>query len=482
MIPRIFLEVKIMKKVLAILLAVALIATLSISAVITASAGNDPTLVVSTETATKGATKDITISMVNNPGVASLKLSLTFPSDLTLNSVAYNAGLGGQSQAPAKLTSPVTLNWFNGGANTNGDMVYATLNFTVSNEATEGDKAIEISYKQDNVYNIDEEDVVFGITNGKITVVGCLHEHTTQVPAVPSTCKTKGHGAYTKCDDCGAIIEGSDAELDLADHTPGAATKENVVDATCAVAGSYTEVIKCTVCGETISSETKEIKATGNHTAGDWKSDSGAHWKECTVCKQVIGESESHDFEEKILEEATTEKEGKKANVCKVCGYVDEESTVTIPKLVSYDVEQTAGKTEENEAVYDADDAKAVAFTAKFAKDKLTAVKVNGQVVDPANYDVAADDQGNAVVTFKEDYLKTLGNGDYTVAITTDDGVAQTTLTVKNNAAAATTDTANGGSPVTGDNNIALLIALLLAVMAVSVGAGFVYRRRKEND
>ena len=63
-----------------------------------------------------------------------------------------------------------------------------------------------------------------------------------------------------------------------------------------------------------------------------------------------------------------------------------------------------------------------------------------------------------------------------------EDGVAQTTFTVKNNAAAATTDTANGGSPVTGDNNIALLIALLLAVMAISVGAGFVYRRRKEND
>ena len=468
-----------MKKILAVLLAVALVATLALSAVMTASAGDPAKLVVSTATAKKGETKDITISMVNNPGVASLKLSVAFPSDLTLNSVTYNdAGLGGQSQAPAKLTSPATLNWFNGGANTNGDMVYATLSFTVASDATEGDKAIEISYQQDNVYNIDEEDVVFAIENGKITVVSCLHESTTQVPAVASTCKTAGHGAYTKCNECGAVIEGSDATLDLdpTNHEGGTEVK-NAKPATCSEEG-YTGDTVCKGCGATIKAG-EPIKTTA-HTAGDWQSDSGAHWKECTVCKQVIGESESHDFEEKVLEEATTEKEGKKANVCKVCGYVDEDSVVPIPKLVSYDVEQTEGKTEESAAVFDGKDAKKVGYTAQFGKTKLTAVKVDGKEVAADKYEVTEDEQGNVIVTFTEDYLKTLENGNHTVTIVADDGIAQSALTVKNNAAASSEDAATD-APKTGDMDIALLIFALIAMIGACAYAGVIYRRKIEN-
>lgn len=470
-----------MKKILAVLLAVALVATLSFSVVMTASAAGDPTLAISSATATKGETKDITIDIVNNPGVASIKLEVTFPSDLTLTAVAYNnAGLGGMSQAPQKLTSPVTLNWFNGGADTNGDMNYATLTFKVADDAATGDKDITATYEQRNVYNIAEQDVVFTITNGKITVVDCLHDGgKTNHPAVASTCKTAGNAAYTTCDKCGAVIEGSDASLDLdPNNHEGDTEVRGKKDASCSEAG-YTGDTYCLGCGEKIA-EGKEIVKTA-HTESEWITDSSAHWKECTVCKELVVVSEPHDFEEKVTKEPTTEAEGEKAKVCKVCGYVDSETIESIPKLIAYDSEQTEGKTEDKTAVYDGEDAKAIAFTANFAKNKFAnKVKVNGEEVSSDNYTVTEDAQGNTVVKFNDDYLAKLANGNYTVDIYADDGVATQAFTVKNNAAAAPAADTDKKSSKTGDMNIALLVFALIALMGASVSAGVIYRRKNE--
>lgn len=41
------------------------------------------------------------------------------------------------------------------------------------------------------------------------------HIHKNEVAAVPSTCKTAGHAAYTKCADCNVIVTGSDVALPL---------------------------------------------------------------------------------------------------------------------------------------------------------------------------------------------------------------------------------------------------------------------------
>ena len=52
-------------------------------------------------------------------------------------------------------------------------------------------------------------------------------------------------------------------------HIPGAAVKENEVAATCTKAGSFDEVVYCTVCGEELSREAKTIAASG-HAWGGW--------------------------------------------------------------------------------------------------------------------------------------------------------------------------------------------------------------------
>lgn len=573
-----------MKKILAVLLAVALIATLSLSAVMMVSA-TGAQFVVDSATATKGETKEIKISLEGNTlGIASIKLSVDFPSDLTLKSVKfdskftkvytyYDADAEEDATAPAPETSytkssPATINWVSKSHNVVGDGTFVTIKFSISETAALGDKDITISYNPNDIFYYasgsyedqtlkgTETNVTFGKTDGKITVVNCLHDGgTTVVPAVASTCKTAGHAAYTTCDKCSAVIEGSDAALPLdsenheggthlegakpatctetgytgdtvcdgcgatitkgsdipttdhtlgswlndktnhwkvcsecagifeqAAHTAGTPVQENVVAATCTHPGSYEEVVYCTVCNYEISRDTKEIPMIAHTPADKWEqSGESGHYKKCKVCGNDISESfESHDYAEKVLTEPTTESEGKKAQVCKVCGYIDESTATSIPKLISYDVEQTEGKTEDSAAVYDGNDAKAIAFKAKFGSSKLTSVKVNGKEVSSDNYTVT-EENGETVVKFTDDYLKTLGNGNYTVTIVADDGIATSAFTVKN--AATTTDgsTATTKSSKTGDMDIALLVFALVALMGASVLTGVVYRRKNES-
>ena len=69
-----------------------------------------------------------------------------------------------------------------------------------------------------------------------VVTINCSHRMGHDVPAEDSTCIKHGHGAYTVCDECGEIIEGSDAELPLGDHVGGTANCQHKA--------------VCTVCGE----------------------------------------------------------------------------------------------------------------------------------------------------------------------------------------------------------------------------------------
>lgn len=105
---------------------------------------------------------------------------------------------------------------------------------------------------------------------GKVKVeVAAKHELGELVPAKAATCKENGNVAYRQCAKCKKYFGEDGAELttivvDKVAHTPADAIRENEVAATCTVAGSYDEVIKCSVCGEEISRETKTIEALGH--------------------------------------------------------------------------------------------------------------------------------------------------------------------------------------------------------------------------
>lgn len=65
----------------------------------------------------------------------------------------------------------------------------------------------------------------------------CKHRTRTQYEAVASTCTEAGHGAYALCNDCGTLLEGSNAALPLLDHT-----YHHACDADCNVCGAIREV------------------------------------------------------------------------------------------------------------------------------------------------------------------------------------------------------------------------------------------------
>ncbi len=205
-----------MKKILAVIVAVLLVATLSFGISMMVSATDtEPKIVVSSGTANKGGTKDVTISIKNNPGIASLRLKVAFPSDLSLvpfgNSnydgkyieedpqkdfielfdeqgnllvdptevtewAKYDVvGIKGYAMQPeAVKDNSVTLNWSSPYENVTGDFTFATLKFKVYDSAELGEKDITVTYEPDDVYNADETNVAFETQNGKIEVTDVI--------------------------------------------------------------------------------------------------------------------------------------------------------------------------------------------------------------------------------------------------------------------------------------------------------------------
>ena len=62
--------------------------------------------------------------------------------------------------------------------------------------------------------------------------------------------------------------------------------------------------------------------------------------------------------------------------------------------------------------------------------NRFHAVKVDGKVIDPANYDAK---EGSTIITLKAEYLKTLATGSHTFAIVWNNGIAGTNFTVAAN-------------------------------------------------
>lgn len=131
---------------------------------------------------------------------------------------------------------------------------------------------------------------------------GTTGDHKPGQPEVihtPSTCTKEGSiVAISKCSVCGAEISRDTTALPIADHTPQAPVKENVVEATCTNAGYHLSVVYCSVCKAKISSEQVNVPKLG-HTPDQGKKENvveatcklGGHYdlvKYCTVCKAYI--------------------------------------------------------------------------------------------------------------------------------------------------------------------------------------------------
>lgn len=88
--------------------------------------------------------------------------------------------------------------------------------------------------------------------------------------------------------------------------------------------------------------------------------------------------------------------------------------------------------------------------------NRFHAVKVDGKVIDRANYDVK---KGSTIITLKAEYLKTLATGSHTFAIVWDNGIAGTNFTVVANTSGnnsgnnSNNNDSNHGSDNSGNND-----------------------------
>lgn len=301
-----------------------------------------PCIVVSQAAGKRGDTVDVTISVLNNPGIISAKVKVWYDTSV-LKLVGREAGNfpeGGYSWSK-DLPDSVIVNWMDAlNPDVTADLL-ATLTFEVLEGAAYGPSALTLEYHcDDDMFNENWETIVFEPIHGEVFVlypvtgvaldktamdlytgdtatltatavaagraddrivwsvadtavatvdengvvtakgigsttvvatsvdggytasctvnVACPHRHVSTVDAVSSTCVVSGHDAYTRCNDCGEVVAGSDADLPLLAHNY---TDEVIVEATCGAEGQrrYT----CAVCGD---SYTVAIPTVGPHT------------------------------------------------------------------------------------------------------------------------------------------------------------------------------------------------------------------------
>ena len=199
--------------------------------------------------------------------------------------------------------------------------------------------------------------------------------HDYQAVVTAPTCTEQGYTTYT-CSRCKDSYK--DSFVDPTGHTPAEkAVKENEVAATCEKAGSYDEVIYCTVCNAELSREPKTVAALGH------KWDAG-----------------------KVTKKATPTATGVKTYTCTVC---KKTKTETIPKCAKYtNPMKVSGKT---------------------ATVKYSAVKKKNQTVKQSKAFSVSKAQG------KVTYKKSSGNSKITVSsagkITVKKGLKKGTYKVK---------------------------------------------------
>lgn len=137
---------------------------------------NAPQIVMGTATGRAGNTVDVTISLKNNPGVASVLITVGYDMNaMTLTDVTDAGILGDMVIDRSQMgNSPYTISWEgdNLKENCTADGTIATLTFTVKEGVAEGSYPLTVNYDESQYGIMDTEgnSLHLDIVNGGITV------------------------------------------------------------------------------------------------------------------------------------------------------------------------------------------------------------------------------------------------------------------------------------------------------------------------
>ncbi len=115
------------------------------------------------------------------------------------------------------------------------------------------------------------------------------HDYSSAVTKLP-TCTEEGVKTFT-CSVCGDKYTES---IDMIEHTPAEAVKENEKPATCTAKGSYDSVVYCSECNTELSRDTKELEivdhtpATDKAVAPTCEQTGLTEGSHCSVCGVIL--------------------------------------------------------------------------------------------------------------------------------------------------------------------------------------------------
>lgn len=211
-------------------------------------------------------------------------------------------------------------------------------------------KAVSFVSSDPSVASVNETTgEITGVTKGTTTVtvttvdggfsdtcavtVACPHTSKTQYAEKVSTCTEQGWDAYCKCNICDQLFNAEGDEIaaipyrELLAHTNGDPVRENEIAASCEAAGSYDEVVYCTVCHTEISRNKKTIQPLKH----DWDEGTVTTPATCTadgVRTYTCRHDSSHTYTEVIPATGHTPaeavRENEKAETCTEGGSYDE--------------------------------------------------------------------------------------------------------------------------------------------------------------
>ena len=216
-----------MKKVVSILLMLALVASLSVAAF---AAGETGTVSVSTVEANPGETVTVEVAIDTNPGVCALQIKVNYDETALVLDEMTASGINGGVWTVEKWAL-----WDNTADSTYTGTVL-TLTFTVKEGAEIGSYAVSVDVA---AVNYDEEDVAFTATAGAVKV-DCDHVWGEWTVVTPATCTTVGEEKRVCTLDADHV---ETREIPMLDHTWGAYEHdENGHWRTCEVCGTVSEV------------------------------------------------------------------------------------------------------------------------------------------------------------------------------------------------------------------------------------------------
>lgn len=353
--------------------------------------------------------------------------------------------------------------------------------------------------KGKTTYKAEFKNTLFATQTKEVEIE--LKAHTlVDVDAVAPKCEEVGYTAGKQCSVCKEYIEGHD-EVPATDHTPAEAVKEKVVDATCTIAGSYDEVVYCSVCKKEISRTAKTVDPLGvkNEETGvyehKWHKNEDGSVGACDICGQEYCDHEGKETEVRDAVAAECEKKGYSGDTyCKNCGTLLERGsettalehtwgnwTVTTEPGYGVKGEETREcsachkkETQEVEALvigkYSVDGTEEGALTWNEGKDGDLTVTLHRDIDDENAIDLymktgidgndvdATAVKGSVKVTISKDVLKELADGEHTIRFTFADSDVDVKLNVIRDKA---TDT-DGTSPA----GVLVLFAMLAASAA----------------